>query len=67
MIHKLIQNDNNWIIWTANNIGDEGAEMISELLMINTTLTTLNLGCEDNVILNIKNDGQRNEIQNVKE
>ena len=29
--------------WTANNIGNEGASKISESLMINTTLTELNL------------------------
>ena len=29
--------------WTANNIGAEGANKISESLMINTTLTQLNL------------------------
>ena len=29
--------------WTANNIGDEGAIKISESLMMNTTLTELNL------------------------
>ena len=29
--------------WTDNNIGDEGAKMISEALMKNTTLTKLNL------------------------
>ena len=35
--------------WTANNIGAEGAAKISESLMTNTTLTTLDLGCDDNV------------------
>ena len=33
------------IKWTANQIGAEGAIKISESLMKNTTLTTLNLGC----------------------
>ena len=41
--YKMIQNDNNWIIWTANNIGAEGARMISEALKINTRLTELDL------------------------
>ena len=27
--------------WTVNNIGDEGAKMISKALMKNTVLTTL--------------------------
>ena len=38
--------------WTVNNIGDEGAAKISESLMINTTLTTLHLRCDDNIIKN---------------
>ncbi len=32
-----------WIMKTGNNIGDEGANKISETLKINTTLTQLNL------------------------
>ena len=32
-----------WMIWTDNNIGAEGAKMISESLKINTTLTALHL------------------------
>ena len=35
---------NNEKKWTDNNIGDEGANAISESLKINTTLTHLNLG-----------------------
>ena len=31
--------------WTANQIGDSGAIKISESLMMNTTLTELNLYC----------------------
>lgn len=31
---------------TANNIGDEGARALSEMLKVNTTLTTLHLACE---------------------
>ena len=30
-------------MWTGNNIGVEGARVISESLKINTTLTTLSL------------------------
>ena len=33
------------IKWIANCIGADGASKISESLMKNTTLTTLNLGC----------------------
>ena len=36
--------------WTANNIGDEGATKISESLMINTTLTELDLRSDDNIV-----------------
>ena len=39
-----------WIIWTGNSIGDEGAIMISESLKINTTLTALDLDCDENEI-----------------
>ena len=31
---------------TANKIGDEGARLMSEALRTNTTLTTLDLRCE---------------------
>ena len=33
------------IKWTANQIGDKGAIKISESLMMNTTLTELDLSC----------------------
>ena len=33
--------------WTVNNIGAEGAVRISESMKTNTTLTKLNLGCDD--------------------
>ena len=36
-----------WIIWTDNNIGESGARMISKSLKTNTTLTVLNLGCDE--------------------
>ena len=38
--------------WTANNIGGKGAMKISESLMTNTTLTELNLCCDDNITKN---------------
>ena len=38
--------------WTGNRIGAEGATKISESLMTNTTLTTLNLMCDDNIMKN---------------
>ena len=41
--------------WTGNNIGDEGANKISESLMINTTLTQLDLSGNWNTATN-RND-----------
>ena len=35
--------------WTGNEIGDEGAVKISELLKTNTTLTKLNLDGDDKI------------------
>lgn len=32
---------------TDNNIGDEGAQLMSEILKMNTMLKILNLSCED--------------------
>ena len=37
-------------ITKGNNIGDEGARMISESLKINTTLTELWLGGDDKIM-----------------
>ena len=51
--------------WTGNNIGDEGAMKISESLMINTTLTELDLSCDDNIIKNIKNNRNENENEEI--
>ena len=32
---------------TDNSIGDEGAKALGEMLQVNTTLTSLDLACED--------------------
>ena len=32
---------------TDNGIGDEGAKAMSEMLKVNSTLTTLDLSCEE--------------------
>ena len=32
---------------TGNGIGDEGAKAMSEMMKVNTTLTTLDLSCEE--------------------
>jgi len=39
--------DKNWMIWTENRLGAEGARMISESLKTNTTLTTLDLNSDE--------------------
>ena len=49
-INNRIEKMNNQI-WTGNKIGDEGAKMISESLKINTTLTRLDLTCDENKIM----------------
>ena len=41
MLLFLMNNENKW---TVNNIGSEGADKVSESLVINTTLTQLDLG-----------------------
>ncbi len=41
--------------WTGNQIGDEGASAISESLKINTTLTELNLDCDETKKQQMKN------------
>ena len=33
----------------GNEIGDEGAKRISESIKINTSLTSLNLGCDEEI------------------
>ncbi len=40
-------NENEMNKWTDNEIGDSGAIKISELLKVNTTLTELNLCCDE--------------------
>ncbi len=47
---KWYKMNNNWIMWTGNKIGDEGARMISEALKTNTTLTKLDLRGYENEV-----------------
>ena len=54
-------------ITKGNNIGDEGAQMISESLKINTTLTELYLNCDDKIIKKENSNRKKedaNEIDN---
>ena len=55
---KRKEKEMKWKKWIGNQIGDEGAQAISESLKINTSLTTLNLG-SDKKIRNEKD--RRNE------
>ena len=40
-------NENEMNKWTGNRIGAEGANKISEILKVNTTLTKLDLNCDE--------------------
>ena len=51
-------------MWTGNDFADIGAVKIGESLMTNTTLTELNLGGDDNIMKNRKNNIWRNESEN---
>ena len=42
----VVQMQHNTTQQTGNKIGDEGAGLLSEALKTNTTLTTINLRCE---------------------
>ena len=44
-----MKNEKNKHKWTGNYIGDSGATKISEALMTNNTLTTLDLSCDDKI------------------
>lgn len=44
---------------TGNKIGIEGAKGMSEMLKENTTLTSLDLGCEGEIMKMIKFRGKR--------
>ena len=43
------EDKNNKWKWTDNNIGGSGATAISESLKTNTTLTELDLSCDDKI------------------
>ena len=46
-MEKREENENKLNKWTDNEIGAEGASKISESLKVNTTLTELNLDCDE--------------------
>ena len=46
---ELKWNTNQIKQWTGNDIGDEGVIKISESLKTNTTLTELDLSCDDKI------------------
>ena len=43
----MINDNDKMKLWTANKIGDSGARMISESMKTNTTLTSLDLRCDE--------------------
>ena len=47
MKRKNRRRKQNWMKWTGNMIGYSGAMKICEALITNTTLTELNLGCDE--------------------
>ena len=49
--------------WIGNKIGDEGAKAIGEALMINTSLTSLNLASDEK----IWNENERKEKNESEE
>ena len=51
-----------WNKWTGNKIGDSGASKISESLKVNTTLTKLNLSCDE---MN-KNESEKEKEMKMK-
>ena len=50
--------------WIGNKIGDEGAKTISESLKINTSLTSLNLRCDEKIRNEKKKEKKRIKIVN---
>ena len=46
---KREENENEMKEWIVNEIGDEGAKTISESLKINTSLTSLDLSCDEKI------------------
>ena len=50
--------------WIGNEIGDEGAKTISESLKINTSLTSLNLRCDEKIRNEKKKEKKRIKIVN---
>ena len=51
---------------TDNKIGVEGAKTMSEMLKVNTTLSSLNLGCEEEE-RNKKREKKKKRIMNDRE
>ena len=56
-----------WKEWTVNDIGDSGARMISESLKTNTTLTKLDLSCDEKWSKNEMNNNNNKENERMKE
>ena len=50
--------------WIGNEIGDEGAKAISESLKINTSLTSLDLRCDEKIRNEKKKEKKRIKMMN---
>ena len=61
---KWNENEMKWKMkkWIANQIGYEGAKTISESLMINTSLTSLDLGCDEKIWNEMREYNEREMI-----
>ena len=60
---KMIENET----WADNGIGVEGAKAISESLKTNTTLTSLNLGGDNNEVKENDRGENKSEMRRMKE
>ena len=61
-MQKRKENEKKWK-WIDNRIGNEGAKTIGESLKINTSLTSLDLRCDEK----IRNEKERTKWKEMKE
>ena len=71
---EMIKDNDKMKKWRDNNIGDEGARMISESLKTNTTLTILNLSGDEKwskmkwvIIIKKKRKEWKNEMKIIND
>ncbi len=56
-----------WMKWTDNEIGPKGARTLSKTLKINTSLTSLNLQCDEKEMKNEKKRERMSESRNEQQ